>query len=395
MSTAVVLAAGRGSRLGPLTETRPKPMVPLANRPIVGHVLDALSRAGVTDVVLVVGYRRDRIQSYVGDGARWDLDVTYVVQNAPLGTGDALARAEGHVGESFLVVNGDTVIEAALVERLLAVSDAGESAVTVIDTDRAGSYGAVDVEDGRVVGITETEVVEASSSVLVNAGVYAMTDRVFDVIAEARTGGGAGASELGVTSLVDRLAADERPRTLRVESGWLPVNYLWDVVNANATVLRNWDVGDAAAGDSTAGGGPNADATAAVSAGSAVADTATVGPNASVLEETSLGANATVGANAVVSNSVVLPDATVEPGAVVRDAVVGADATVGANATLEGGPARVAVDGRVHEGVVLGGVVGDRASVGANATVVPGTVLDVDATTRRGELLSNWLDEDF
>ena len=111
---AVVLAAGKGRRLWPLTENRPKPMIPVLNQPILAHIVEALESAGVTEVILVVGANRERVQNYFKDGQEYDVEISYVVQEQQLGTGHALLQAEAVLGESFLAVNGDRIIEPSI-----------------------------------------------------------------------------------------------------------------------------------------------------------------------------------------------------------------------------------------------------------------------------------------
>jgi len=107
---AVILAAGEGTRLRPLTKTRPKPMLPVGSKPLLEHVLKAAHGAGIEEFVFVVGYKRERIQSYFGDGDHWGVDIEYVVQETQLGTGHALLQAEHAVDDAFLVLNGDRMV---------------------------------------------------------------------------------------------------------------------------------------------------------------------------------------------------------------------------------------------------------------------------------------------
>ena len=92
--TAVVLAAGEGRRLEPLTNRRPKPMVPVANRPLLEHVVEAVAAAGINRIALVVGYRQERIRNHFGDGDDWGVTIEYVEQSTQLGTGHAVLQAE-------------------------------------------------------------------------------------------------------------------------------------------------------------------------------------------------------------------------------------------------------------------------------------------------------------
>lgn len=365
---AVVLAAGEGRRLRPLTALRPKPMVPVGNRPILEHVVGALAGAGVDELVFVVGYERERIQTHFGDGDDWDVDVEYVVQEKQLGSGHALLQAEDAVSDDFLVVNGDSIVDSSLVG---ALTDAPSPAVAVTRSDQPTDYGVVDVDDGRVVGIDEKPRVYDAETETINAGVYRFDATVFDTLRRTRAG--------GETSLTDALVSlsDDRPvEAVRVD-GWTDVSHLWDVLRVNSEVVDGGDgYGDA-----------DVHPTAYVADEVALGDDATVGPNATVLPGTALGDNVSIGAGAVVANSVLFADSRVGENAVVRDCVAADDATVGPNATVEGGRADVVVDGELYEAVRLGGVLGDYTSVEGGACLEPGTVLGNDVRVATGTVV--------
>jgi len=363
---AVVLAAGEGRRLRPLTSLRPKPMVPVGNRPVLEHVVEALADAGIDEVVFVVGYRRERIQTYFGDGDDWGVDVEYVVQDKQLGTGHALLQAEEAVDGEFLVVNGDSIVDASLVSSLVS---ANAPAVAVTRSDQPTDYGVVDTEDGRVVGIEEKPRVYDAETETINAGVYRLDEAVFDEI-RSRPGG-----ETSLTEALASLADGDRVDAVRVE-GWTDVSHLWDLLRVNSEVVGGRGEDDA-----------DVHPTAYVADGVALGDDATVGPHATILPGTALGDNANVGAGAVVANSVVFADARVGENAVVRDSVVAEDARLGSNATVEGGRADVVVEGELYEDVRLGGVVGDYSTIGGGACLEPGTVLGNDVRVGTGTVV--------
>src|SRR5579864_7201689 len=108
---AVVMAGGEGSRLRPLTLGRPKPMVPLANRPMLEHILLLLKRHGVTDVILTVQYMATYIQNQIGDGSNLGMNVTYSVEDHPLGTAGSVRQAAESLEDTFLVISGDALTD--------------------------------------------------------------------------------------------------------------------------------------------------------------------------------------------------------------------------------------------------------------------------------------------
>lgn len=149
----VVLAAGQGQRLRPLTFDRPKSMLPVAGRPLIHHLLDGLSRLGLRQVVVVVGHGRERLQSYVGDGAAQGLEVTYVEQPLQLGPGHALHQARAHLGDGpFLLVPADSWYHPRILERL---RDSPGPALVTVAGARSARHGLPVVHGGKVVDLQE------------------------------------------------------------------------------------------------------------------------------------------------------------------------------------------------------------------------------------------------
>ncbi|GGM66115.1 glucose-1-phosphate thymidylyltransferase [Halarchaeum rubridurum] len=376
---AVILAAGEGTRLRPLTETRPKPMLRVANRPLLEHVVTAVRDAGIDEVVLVVGYRRERIQSYFGDGDDWGVDIEYATQEKQLGTGHAVLQAESFVEGPFVALNGDRIVESDDIARVAdALRETGETTLAVARASRPSDYGVVSLEGDSVVDIVEKPPRHAAPSDVVNAGIYGFGPSIFDALRETTAEG-----ELAVTDTLERLAGESAVDAVMLDGRWIDVSYLWDLLRVNASLV------EAATAESA-----HVDAEASVVGDVAVGDDVRVRPGARILTGTALGDSVTVGANAVVANSVVLPDATIGAGAVVRDAVVGENATVGPNVTVEGGETNVAVNGRVHENVRLGGVVGDNAHVGGATTLAPGTVLGNRVDVETGSHVDGRIESD-
>ena len=377
---AVILAAGEGTRLRPLTRTRPKPMLPIGNRPLLEHVLEAGKAAGIDEFVFVVGYKRERIQSHFGDGDDWNVDIEYAVQETQLGTGHALLQAEPHVDDNFVAMNGDRIVEPSAISAVIEERrETGRPVMAVTRHRNPENYGVVELDGQSIASIEEKPPVHAVRTDYINAGVYGLGETVFDDLRAADTEG-----ELAITSVL----RDYRDalRAIRFDGLWLDVSYHWDVLPVNSRMLDR--------------GAPERDETAAVHDAATVVGSTALGsdvrvrPGATVLPGTALGDNVEVGSNAVVSNSVVFPDATIGDGAVVRDCVVGENASIGPNVTIEGGEADVVVDGAVHSDVRLGGVVGDNTRLGGGTTISPGTVIGNHARVESGTTLDGWIETD-
>lgn len=152
---AVVLAGGLGTRLGPLTASLPKPLAPVCGRPFLDWHLSWLSRSGVGDVLLLVGYRGEQLMDFVGDGRRWGLNVRYSVEPAPLGTGGALKHAEASLPDAFLLLYGDSYLPLDYAALSRAFITSGSDAMMVLYADPSGATtvaaNAAVAADGRVV----------------------------------------------------------------------------------------------------------------------------------------------------------------------------------------------------------------------------------------------------
>ena len=362
LDSAVVLAAGEGTRLRPLTKHRPKPLLPAANRPILSYVLDALIDAGVDDLHLVVGYQRDRVQDHVGPTYR-GRTVTYHVQEKQLGTGHAVLQARDAIDADFLVVNGDEVVTAGMVEAVVdAHSTTDAATLGVVESDRAAEYGAVSLDGDRIVELVERP--DDDSYRLLNAGIYACGPSLFADIES--TGRRAGECYL-TDAIADQIREGNAVRGVRIEGLWSTATYPWDLLTVARDLLAIGHVDE-----------PER------SRGVYVGETASVHDDATLRAPVVVGPDAAIGPGAVVEGSVLDIDTRVGANATVVDAVTGQGVTVGPGATIPGGEADVRVGTTVHEGRRLGCIAADRATIGGGATVAPGTLIGPDARVATG-----------
>lgn len=177
---AVFLVGGRGSRLGDLTSHTPKPLLPVAGRPFIEHLLDKAVRDGFTDLVLLAGYRHEAVEAYAGDwkGARLRISV----EPEPLDTAGAIANARALLDEQFLVVNGDTWFDFDWSALELGAGDGGAIAArTVTPADR---YETLDIQAGRVRAIATRRPAAVG---VINGGVYLLKRDAFSDITGARS----------------------------------------------------------------------------------------------------------------------------------------------------------------------------------------------------------------
>ncbi|MGM0387577.1 MAG: sugar phosphate nucleotidyltransferase [Natrinema limicola] len=384
ISSAVVLAAGEGARLRPLTKHRPKPMLPAATKPILEHVFDALVDADITEITVVVGYGRTHVQSHFGSTYR-GVSIDYVVQDKQLGSGHALLEAEPKVSGPQLVLNGDQLVEQRLIEDVREAHD--NDAIATLGLVRDGdiaNYGGVILEDDEHV----TEIVERprdDRSYHLNAGVYAFEPEIFEYLRGPEP-------QFNEYSLVDGIAnaidADETVRGVTSAGFWYDATYPWDLLEVTETLLGSTD-----GVESTVSTDAQIHESATIVEPVVISTDCVIGPGSVVGPNVALGENVTVGANAVVENSVVDADTRIGANATLIDGVTGHGVQIGAGSTMVGGPGDVRVGDRIHENERLGAVLADRVRDGGGVTYAPGTVVGSDAVITAGTAVSGTVDD--
>jgi len=226
---AVVLAAGRGTRMSPLTETRPKPLLPAGDSTLVERVADTCAPY-VDGFVVVVGYRGDAVRDRIGD-EHAGTPVEYVEQEERAGTADAVERAGPYVDDRFLVVNGDAVFSSEVVAELVETEG---NALSVVGVDNPSEYGVVEVEDGYATRIVEKP--DDPPSSLANAGVYVFDT---DALGYVRSTEQSERGEREITDSIAEMMDDGYPFTVvQHGDGWLDAGYPWDLLEANRLALQ-------------------------------------------------------------------------------------------------------------------------------------------------------------
>ena len=387
VTTGVVLAAGEGTRLRPLTRNRPKPMLPAGTRPILEYVFDALVEAGIGEILVVVGYKRDRVQKRFGSTYR-DVPVTYVRQAKQLGSGHALLQARDAVEGPFVAVNGDRVIDPATVTATLDRFDGDDPVMAVREHPRANQYGAVELDGDRVVELAEKPSGDAYR--LINAGVYALPGDWFEQLADTPRRDGSLILTDGLTPQVE----DAGVPAVRTGGVWVDATYPWDLLEVTRRLLADgWVTETQRTRDVYVHHAASVHEDATLQGPVVVGADAEVGAGAVVGPETALGRNTTVGANAAIERSVLDADTRVRTGATVCDCVTGTAAAVGPGAVIPGGTADVRVGDRVFPDERLGAVLADQAAVGGGARCVSGTLVGPNARVGVGAVASGRIPE--
>jgi glucose-1-phosphate thymidylyltransferase len=225
---AVIPAAGRGSRLGELTDDRPKGLVEVARRPLLAHVFETAVDAEADELVVIVGYEAAQIVDQFGDTFE-GVPITYVHQRERLGLGHAVLQAQPHVDGTFLLVNGDNVFAGSVAPAVAAVEEADAAlGVEEVSPEVAATTGVIETDEAeRVTGLVEKPA--EPSSTLVTTGCYVLPEDVFHACALCRP---SAEGEYQLSEAVDLLVrAGYEVATVRV-GGRVNVNTPADVERA-------------------------------------------------------------------------------------------------------------------------------------------------------------------
>jgi len=390
---AVILAAGRGERLVPFTETRPKHMLPIAGEPILSHLLRAVHSAGIREAVLVVGYRMDAIKGFFGDGSRWGLKLHYVEQKRQRGTGDALACVEAQLhSEPSLVIYGDLLLAPEAITSVLEKYE--KTRTTIIGATRVEDvrqYGLLSVDDDRVIELEEKPKVRSAG--LVNAGIYVFGDEISSALASL------GSSPRGEVELTDavRLLIRRGIPMKAVElphDSWMDIGRPWDMLEANEylldrmehTVRGDLEEGARVKGPVTIGDGARVLSGAYVEGPCLIGANSLIGPNCYIRPFTSTGKGVRIGNGCEIKNSIIMDGTHIGHLSYVGDSVVGQRCNLGAgtkvaNLRFDDAPVKVRIKGKLEDSGrrKLGAFLGDGVKTGLNASIMPGVKVSHDA----------------
>jgi mannose-1-phosphate guanylyltransferase len=295
-SKAVILVGGEGTRLRPLTNYLPKPMLPLIGRPLLSYTFDHLRSADVEQAVLACGYLPTAIEEHFG--CRYgDLELDYRVEPEPLGTGGALRFAAAGFDRTFLALNGDSLREAELQELLAFHRDRGAKATILLTrVSDPSRYGLVRTDErGRVVGFVEKPPADQIDTDLINAGLYVLEPEVLELIPPGR--------QVSIEREVfPRLADEGSLYALALPGYWLDVGTPASYLQAHLDLLcRDCRV--------------IVDDSAQVSSDAILLPPVVVGPDVQIMEQTHIGPfvhldrGARIGRRVALRWAAVLPDA--------------------------------------------------------------------------------------
>jgi UDP-N-acetylglucosamine diphosphorylase/glucosamine-1-phosphate N-acetyltransferase len=368
MKQAIVLAAGEGQRLRPFTVTRPKTMLAIADKPILQYVVEALAGNGIRNIVLVTGYQKEQVFDCMGSGEQFGVALTYVTQDAQLGTAHALAQAEGVAEDEFLVIAGDNLIEADTISDFVNIKP---DAVLVKRVNNPARYGVVNISKDKITNIVEKP--REAGGNLVDTGIYAFTREVFQFTQ----------SLLDIPDVLNAMIAQGHAIEARETVGtWLDVVYPWDILSLNAAVLQKTkastggiiETGVTIKGQVAVGEDTVIRSGSYISGPVVIGSGCDIGPGVSIMPATSIGDNVVISSFTEIRNSVVGDDVSVGAGSIIGDSVIGKGCVIKGRFTACSGQSEVRISDESPL-VNVGAMLGEDCTIESSVVAQPGVIV--------------------
>ncbi len=223
---AIILAGGLGTRLRPLTNENPKPLLPIKGRPIIEHAIDNFRKHNITEIILSIGYMADKIQDYFGDGSKFGVNISYCVEDQPLGTGGAIKKASQGITDTFIAINGDNLCDFDWTATIKNhKNNKAKITLSLFPVEDVTQFGIAELDGERILNFIEKPTTEEAPSNLNNAGGYVMEPEVLDILPE------------GVSSIerdcFEKLAKLGEVYSVKHEGQWFPTDTIEKYTHAD------------------------------------------------------------------------------------------------------------------------------------------------------------------
>ncbi len=373
---AVVMAAGDGKRMKPLTETRPKVMLPVAGKPILEHLLIALKKAGIDEAVLIVRHKKESIIEYfTPKEEELGMKINFVEQGEETGTASAILSAENEIDGTFVAVAGDIITDSENIAKVIKEHE-GTITLGVKKVKNPHEYGIVEITEGKVSLFEEKP--KYPKTELANLSIYCMEKSVFEEIKKLKE------SKRGEYEIVDLFIG---AKAVEVEGYWQDVGYPWHLLDANKHFLSKMEARTGDIENSTIDGKVIMEKGAKIinsyiEGDVYIGENSVVGPNAQVRGPVAIGKNCNIGGATSVKSSILFDRVNAKHLSYIGDSVVGEGVNLGsgtqiANFRFDEGVINVLTErGWVNSGRrKLGAIIGDGVKFGVLSATMPGKLI--------------------
>jgi len=354
---ALILAAGKGERLQPLTDYKPKAMLPVCNKPLIDYQIEMLRKHGIDEVAVVIGHLEKALKEH--------LNVKFYRDTSISGTASAVYAAKDFIDDEFILLYGDVFFDGSINE--LTNTPNSMAVVQVGDVSR---YGEVIFRDGKLVNIKEKS---GSGSGFVNAGIYHFDPTILDFIEKTEE---SNRGEFELTDSIMMLNRSEKVRVVPVNGYWNDIGYPWDYIDANMYMLNKIGF---SAGENTE-----------IWSNATIRKPVVIGSDCKikncVIEKSIVGDGCVIGEFSIVKRSIVMNKSKVPHLNYVADSVIAEGCNLGAgtkiaNLRFDDANVKVTIKGkRIDSGRrKLGAFIGYNVKTGINVSIYPGVKIGSDS----------------
>ena len=392
IENALILAAGKGTRMWPLTENIPKPLLAICGLPIIERQIQELRKVGVKKLYILIGYQMKELSDYLGK-TKFGIDIEYIIQEEQKGTGHAVNQAKNIIQGNFYCINGDLIVDSKNLERLKEK----ENYLTMMVTNvKDGSnFGVIESMNGRLVSINEKGI---SGESTINAGIFLFNEKIFDAIDNIEK------SIRGEYELTDALQDISNDiHILEYQGFWKDIGAPWDLITANEKYMHKLknQIKGTIEDNVVIKGNIHLEENSVIKSGTYIeggvwiGKDCTVGPNSYLREGTVLCGKNKVGASTEIKNSILMNGAKAPHHNYVGDSIIGENSNLGSGTKI----ANLRLDKKeiivVHKGMKintgrkkLGAIIGSNVNTGINASINAGTILGNNVKVGPNSLVS-------
>ena len=406
---AIILSAGEGTRMRPLTLTRPKTMLPVAGKPIIQYNIESLRDSGVTDILLIVNYKEDMVRNYFKDGKDLGVNITYKKQEELSGTANAIGYGENFVDDEFIVLNGDIILDTALLMNIIEeyYKNNPDTLMVLTEVEDPTLFGVVEIKENIVNEIIEKPSIDEAPSNYVNTGIYIFNKDIFEKISKTKK------SSRGEYEITDSLAMQiDDGKTIwgfKSNKKWLDVGRPWELIEINEYFLEEIttnikgkvEPGAHIHGNIHLGEGSVIRSGVYIMGSVYIGEDCDIGPNCYIRGSTYLGNNVNVGNAVEIKNSIIMDDTNVNHLSYVGDSVIGSNCNIAAgtnvaNLRFDNETVKTTIkDEKIDSGRrKLGAIFGDSVKTGINSSFSPGVKVGCNSSVGSDVLLYEDLDSD-
>lgn len=391
---AVILVAGKGTRLKPLTDNTPKPMLIVAGRPLLEWMILRVKEAGINEILLVTNYLEEQIKQYFGNGSNFGVHIKYKTQKEQLGTANGFYQAKEYVDKSrFMALYGDHYIAKDILKKIKEDHKEGEVAVASLLVDDPSQYGAFALDGDYIKKVVEKPLKGKEPSKYANVGIYIFPHGVFKYIEETQE---SPRREYEITDTMQLMINDSilLKKHEIMKNDWIDVGLPWNLLEANNLAMQDIDFkidgiiedGARLKGPLWVKKGARIRSGAYIEGPVVVGEDCDVGPNCFIRAGTCLGKKVRIGNACEIKNSIIGDDCHIAHLSYIGDSIIGKNCNLGAgtiiaNLRFDETPIEVTVKGeRLNSGRrKLGVFMGDNVQTGINVSIHPGVVIGKDA----------------